>query len=142
MAQIQKAIVVAVVLNDEGKLLIAKRKDPKTLNADGKWEFVGGHIEFGEDPEAAVIREVKEESGLDVKVVRLLPKILHNMWTRDNGDVWNTLLINYHCMVTGGQLHTENFDEKISELKFINIEDLKNYDKLALVDEIAGLLSQ
>lgn len=140
MNKIQKSIVVAVVTNDEGKLLIAQRRDLNTLNADGKWEFVGGHIEFGEDPETAVIRETKEESGLDVEVVRLLPKVYTNMWTRDDGDQWHILLLSYHCRVTGGRLHTENFDKKISALKFISVDELKDYDKLPRVDEIAELL--
>lgn len=141
MAKIQKAIVVAVVKNSKGKILIAQRKDPETLKADGKWEFVGGHIEFGENPEAAVIREVKEESGLKVKVVRLLPKIYSSIWGRTDGDQWHTLLLCYECRVIGGRLHTKKFDKKIQALKFIEINELKNYNKLAKVDEITTLLN-
>ncbi len=78
MKKIQKAIVVAVVKNDKKEILLAKRKDDEISKASGKWEFVGGHIKFGENPQTAVIRKTKEESGLDVKVIRLLPKIYCN----------------------------------------------------------------
>ncbi len=52
-----------------GKLLILKRrKDDDTY--PGLWDLVGGHFEAGESAEACMIREAKEESGLDVKIVK------------------------------------------------------------------------
>ncbi|MEX1030728.1 MAG: NUDIX domain-containing protein [Paenibacillaceae bacterium] len=66
-------IVVAVkaILVNKGKILIVKRADNDAVGA-GEWETVGGKIDFGEKLEEALIREAKEESGLDIYVEKLL----------------------------------------------------------------------
>lgn len=61
-------VVNAVVQNQESVLLIQRGKEP----AKGSWVVPGGHVKHDEDLEEAVIREVKEETGLDVKVVGII----------------------------------------------------------------------
>ncbi|MFA9231352.1 MAG: hypothetical protein RIR95_946 [Pseudomonadota bacterium] len=57
-------LVSAVALIDaEGRVLLAQRPEGKSLA--GLWEFPGGKVEPGESPEAALIRELKEELGID-----------------------------------------------------------------------------
>lgn len=60
--------VGAVVVGRRGVLLVRRDKDPGT----GLWSIPGGGVELGESQEAAVIREVKEETGVDCEVLRLL----------------------------------------------------------------------
>ena len=67
----QKVVAIALLINDQGKLLISKRLDKNIAETDGKWELPGGHVEFGKTPEQAVIREIKEESGLTAKIEKL-----------------------------------------------------------------------
>ena len=141
MSRIQKAIVIAVIKDPEGNVLLDKRTDPNIPSADGHWEFPGGHIEFGENAEDAVVREAKEETGLEVKIVRLLPKVFQNMWDMANGDKFHTILISYECKVIGGKLNTENFDSKIIELKFIKPEEITQYRLLPQTKEILDLLT-
>lgn len=65
-------LVVAVALIDpDGRVLIAKRPEGKQLA--GMWEFPGGKVEPGERPEQALIRELKEELGIDVNEACLAP---------------------------------------------------------------------
>jgi 8-oxo-dGTP diphosphatase len=65
-------LVAAVALIDpDGRILIAKRPDGKSLA--GLWEFPGGKVESGERPETALIRELKEEIGIDVEQSCLAP---------------------------------------------------------------------
>ncbi len=65
-------LVVAVALVDaDGRVLISQRPDGKALA--GLWEFPGGKLEDGERPEAALIRELKEELGIDVAESCLAP---------------------------------------------------------------------
>lgn len=61
------------VVNDEGQLLVTRR-DPAKRYAPGKWENTGGHVMAGEDCVDALIRELREETGLVVTPddVRLL----------------------------------------------------------------------
>lgn len=65
-------LVSAVALIDgDGRVLLAQRPEGKSLA--GLWEFPGGKVEPGESPEAALIRELKEELGIDTKASCLAP---------------------------------------------------------------------
>ena len=71
-AVLPTVLVVAVALVDvDGRVLIAKRPEGKKLA--GLWEFPGGKVEPGERPEAALIRELHEELGIDVNEACLSP---------------------------------------------------------------------
>jgi 8-oxo-dGTP diphosphatase len=67
--------VVCAVIEREGHVLVAQRPAHKHLAL--KWEFPGGKVEPDETPEAAIIREIKEELGCDVIVTRALPRFTH-----------------------------------------------------------------
>lgn len=60
-------VIASAFIHQNGKLLIAKRADTKKF-LPGIYEIPGGHVEFGETPELALQREVKEEIGIDVVV--------------------------------------------------------------------------
>ncbi len=65
-------LVVAVALVDgDGRVLLAQRPAGKMMA--GLWEFPGGKVQPGEAPEAALIRELKEELGIDVSEACLAP---------------------------------------------------------------------
>jgi len=65
-------LVVACALVDaDGRVLIAQRPEGKQLA--GLWEFPGGKLEPGETPEEAVVRELREELGIETKVACLAP---------------------------------------------------------------------
>ncbi len=65
-------LVSAVALIDtDGRVLLAQRPEGKSLA--GLWEFPGGKVEPGESPEAALIRELREELGIETKASCLAP---------------------------------------------------------------------
>jgi 8-oxo-dGTP diphosphatase len=65
-------VVVAVALIDvDGRVLLAERPEGKSMA--GLWEFPGGKVHAGETPEAALIRELKEELDIDVTASCLAP---------------------------------------------------------------------
>jgi len=65
-------LVVAVALVDtDGRVLLSRRPDHKELG--GLWEFPGGKVEASESPEKALIRELREELGVDVREECLAP---------------------------------------------------------------------
>jgi 8-oxo-dGTP diphosphatase len=64
-------VAAAALLDTQGRVLIGRR--PAGKNLAGLWEFPGGKVEPGESPEAALIRELKEELDLDVAPDALEP---------------------------------------------------------------------
>ena len=69
-----------IVLNDRNEILIQER-------AKGGWGLPGGYLEFGETYEEAIIREMKEDSGLDIEIIRDLGLYdNHYYMTYVNGD--------------------------------------------------------
>lgn len=139
MEPAQHTIVIAIVTNDKREILLAKRHEPESAHAHNKWEFVGGGIHYDEDPTAAVIREAKEEAGIEVEVVRLLPKVFSHLWTFADGRTQQIILISYECKIASG-IPTPNLEENISELKFVPLEEIKNMDTLPQVYEMAKMI--
>jgi len=65
-------LVAACALVDrDGRVLLARRPEGKSMA--GLWEFPGGKVEPGETPEETVIRELKEELGVETKAACLAP---------------------------------------------------------------------
>ena len=64
-------VVACALVDSDGRVLIAQRPQGKALA--GLWEFPGGKVEPGEQPEVALIRELKEELGIDVTQACLAP---------------------------------------------------------------------
>lgn len=109
-----KFSVCALIFNEEGKLLAVSRKNNKD-----DWGLPGGKVDGDETIEEAVVREVKEETGLDIKVSHF---IFGNL-TESKGYYCYT----YFCNIIGGELHTP---EKIAELgegdiKWADWEDIE-----------------
>ena len=65
--------VVAAIIIDEGKIFATQRGYGEFK---GGWEFPGGKIEPNETPEAAIVREIKEELDTEVQVIELLDTVV------------------------------------------------------------------
>ncbi|MDL5203594.1 (deoxy)nucleoside triphosphate pyrophosphohydrolase [Streptomyces sp. ALI-76-A] len=67
----ERIVVVGAALFDGGRLLAARRSAPPELA--GRWELPGGKVERGEAPEAALVRELREELGVTAEAVERVP---------------------------------------------------------------------
>jgi 8-oxo-dGTP pyrophosphatase MutT (NUDIX family)/GNAT superfamily N-acetyltransferase len=109
--------------NDEGKLLFGRRRDDK------RWTLPGGHMEEGEDPLHAAVRELIEETGLR-------PSAMEDLGTGPVvGKDGKKLMI--HCFratVTGKPSNAADPDQEVSEWRWVDVDD-------GLPDEIAANLS-
>lgn len=71
----QTLVVAAAVIIEEGRVLLTQRKTGTHLA--GAWEFPGGKVEAGEDPRAALARELREELGIDATAGEIVDVTFH-----------------------------------------------------------------
>ncbi len=95
--------VSAMILNERGELLLQRRSD------NGQWGLPGGSVEIGESVMGATVREVREEIGLLVEVVRLVgvysdPTL--QVVRYPDGRAVHFINTCFECRVVGGQLQT------------------------------------
>src|SRR5438309_1285098 len=88
--------VGAVVFDDAGRLLLVRRAHEP---GQGRWSIPGGRVEAGETDARAVIREVAEETGLVVEILRLLGNVQRRAPGAVVFDIYD-----YRCRMTGGTL--------------------------------------
>jgi 8-oxo-dGTP diphosphatase len=62
-----KKIAAIILENDNGEFLLYLRDNKPTIPFPDHWDLIGGHVEEGETPEEALVREVKEELDIDLK---------------------------------------------------------------------------
>ncbi|MGD0902824.1 MAG: NUDIX domain-containing protein [Terracidiphilus sp.] len=93
-------IGVSAVVVDRGRVLLVRRG---TEPMKGRWTLPGGLIELGEPLEAAVVREVSEETGLTVEPVELI-ELLDRIHRQGERVRYHYVIADYLCRVTGGAL--------------------------------------
>lgn len=71
--------MVCALIERDGRVLVAQRPPHKHLGL--KWEFPGGKVEPGEEPGAALVREIHEELGCAIECTRVLARSIHDYGT-------------------------------------------------------------
>ncbi len=116
----------------ERRFLIVKRSEMARGEAN-LWELPGGRLEFMETPEAALIREIKEEAGIDVSIIKLLSSWIFSR-EQNSQIVGLTFLCDSQCgNIQLSREHKEYawiYPEEIMNYQFIPVvlNDLKQYD--------------
>lgn len=123
-----------IIFDEQGRLLLQKRSDCE------KWGVLGGMVEFGESVEEAAVREIKEESGLEVKITSLYGVYSKYFAEYTNGDKVQPIVHLFKTKIIGGKLINQN-DETLA-LKYFDLEDTPTLfckqHQDALDDIIAG----
>lgn len=121
--------VVAAVIEHEGLILACRRRPEKA--AGGKWEFPGGKVERREAQEEALIREIREELGVEI-IARV------RLRTDDTSVGSQTIRLSCFLAKLSGQLPTRSIDH--DELRWLSAEDLAQLDwatpDLPMVEQI------
>jgi 8-oxo-dGTP pyrophosphatase MutT (NUDIX family) len=124
-----------VVSDDAGRILLGRHE------VGGHWVIPGGIIDPGETPAQAMVREVREETGLTVSPTELL-----GVWggtaehhvTYPNGHEVDFLLIAFEARVVGGRLDTAS--EELTELGWYQSTEIRSLDTAPwMVDILAAL---
>ncbi|MGN7356475.1 NUDIX hydrolase [Paenibacillus sp. SAF-054] len=118
MSQNGIVLVASVSVFSDDKVLIIRENKPTAFN---KWNFPGGHIEYGEDILYSARREVKEETGFDVNLIGTTG--VYNFISSSNDQV---ILFHFIGEVTGGSLNLE--EDEITDSKWIKINELVTFE--------------
>jgi ADP-ribose pyrophosphatase YjhB (NUDIX family) len=108
--------VTAVVLDDDNRVLLVRRAD------NGRWTLVTGCLDPGEQPAVGTVREVAEETAVEVRVERLLSVTALPLMTFANGDQTYWLDVAFRCRPLGGEARV-NDDESI-DVGWFSLDDL------------------
>jgi len=92
-----KVDVRGFVLNEQNEILMAKE------SVDGKWTIPGGWADIGDTPSEAVIKEIKEETGFDAEIIRLLA-IYDKRCHPHPPEMYYIYKLMFFCKISGGVL--------------------------------------
>lgn len=108
------SVVGAVIFNENNEVLCALRSPTMTL--PNYWEFPGGKINKGEEPQAALVREIKEELGCVITVDKKVEEIEYD---------YETIIVHlttYRAQILEGMPKALEH----TELKWVSVKDLNN----------------
>lgn len=108
------SVAGVVLADDHGRFLLVQESRPKVY---GKWNLPAGHVDPGETPQQAAIREAQEEVGLHVKLLRDEPLLIGE----DPGS--HRVLAAYLGIVTGGELRAQ--PEEILDARWFSYEEIE-----------------
>lgn len=107
----------ACITNSKGQILLQKRSAEME-----SWGLPGGAVEVGESIEETVIREVKEETGLAVKVDNLIGVYPKYFSTCSNGDKLQSINYLFKCTALNGELTIDN--KETFDLKYFDLDNI------------------
>lgn len=111
-----QVFAAAVILDENKNILLVK----STYNRFHPWGMPGGSLEYGEQPEEAIIREIWEETHLNISVEKLL---LINSWLPDRVGMY------YLCRITGGMFTPSDEVSEFAYFPLHNLPDVRPLDK-------------
>ncbi len=112
--------VGGIVFRDDSVLLVKRGKEPSL----GQWSIPGGVVQTGETLKEAVIRELKEETHLEVEVVAMA-KVLDRIFRDADGRVaYHYVLVDFLCRPIGGELKP---DSDAADARFAPLKELSSY---------------
>jgi mutator protein MutT len=116
--------VGALILDRDAILLIQRGREPLR----GFWSLPGGAVETGERLEAALRREVREETGLEVEVLRLVEVFERIMPDAKGATEHHYVLLDYLCRLKGGDARA---GDDASDIRWIRRSELDRYELTA-----------
>jgi 8-oxo-dGTP diphosphatase len=111
-------VVACALIDTDGRVLICKRPQGKSLA--GLWEFPGGKVEAGETPEAALIRELNEELGIQISQNCLAPFV----FASHSYDSFHLMMPLYLCRRWDGLVRAQEHEA----IAWVKPKELTQYD--------------
>jgi 8-oxo-dGTP diphosphatase len=134
MRLLRPYVAILALVEESAEVLMIRRADSPYL---GKWSLPGGHLEFGESLEAAAVRETMEETGIEMRVTRLVG--FKNVMVRESGDRYHDVLFCYAGVAKGGKLKR---GRDVSDVAWKNPERMTRRSIATPVLSFLGLCSK
>ena len=113
-------LVSCAVIIQDGAVLLEKRAPAGVQGLDGMWDLPGGKVECGESPAQAIVREIREELGVEVTVERMLPDLATSTWKYPDGEQRHWILAAFVCHIFSGTV------EETDTLRWIPLGEIRN----------------
>ena len=113
--------VGALIQDGDNYLLIKRAAEPDA----GLWSIPGGLVEVGEMAEEAAVREAREETGLDVEVVKLLSVVDKIVRDEDSNIKFHFIIVDYLVKPKGGSLRASS---DALEARWVRAEEMTDYE--------------
>jgi ADP-ribose pyrophosphatase YjhB (NUDIX family) len=113
----------AAILDDQGRILLTRRSD------NGQWCLPGGRMESGESAAEACEREVFEETGLQVRVKRLVGVYSHpdQLVVYPDGNKAHIVALHFEAEITGGEL---GLSDETTDFGYFTLQELEGLEML------------
>ncbi|MDO8302724.1 MAG: NUDIX domain-containing protein [Sedimentisphaerales bacterium] len=116
--------VFGIITDNEGRVLLCHRRDYDL------WNLPGGGVEAGESPWGALVREIKEETGLEAKPVHLT-----GVYSKPDR---NELVLSFACQVTGGEI---TLNDEADKIEYFDVGQIPKNTSPKQVDRIKEYFS-
>ena len=115
--------VLGIIRDEQNRVLLCLRTDYDM------WNLPGGGLEKGESPWGGVIREVKEETGFDVEIIRIC-----GIYAKPNKD---EIVFNFECKITGGKA---TINDEAKDIQWFTLDEIPHNTVPKQVERIRDLL--
>jgi ADP-ribose pyrophosphatase YjhB (NUDIX family) len=116
----------AIVVDSRNRVLLQRRSD------SGNWALPGGAMDIGETLAQSAIREVREETGFDVQVERIVGIYSDpaHVFAYDDGEIRQEFSICLACTITGGSLQVSSESTAVAFFVFEAVTDLQMHESV------------
>jgi ADP-ribose pyrophosphatase YjhB (NUDIX family) len=130
-APVANSLVVgssAIVVDDESRILLQRRSD------SGNWALPGGTMNIGESLAQSLVREVKEETGFDVRTDRIVGIYSDpgHVFAYDDGEVRQEFNICIACTIESGTLHVSSESTAVDFFTVDEIPEIQMHESIRI----------
>lgn len=132
----QPLVGVGAIIIHQSKILIVKRANEP---AKGLWSVPGGVVELGEYLHKAIKREVKEETGLEVGIERLIDAVDNIIFDEEGRIRYHYVLLDYLCQLRGGVLKAA---DDVYEIQWVPLRALQSLPITSSLNRVIAKIQQ
>ena len=141
MAERGPSLVVAAAIVRDTHILLARRYQPELPEAHLKWELPGGKVKLEESPHDSLIREIHEELGAEIRIVRLLPHVQSNIY-HSKKDIVHSIVLGFESVIVRGGARPHAAEKAVREVIWVKRSELNSYDLLPGTEQFVKCLDE